>query len=99
MLLIKRAASECETKPTLELSKRPALTIVRRAHHRRCAREGLTGQYNALKTGLDASYAAETHRSPGCRFAPTAGLKLANAFGVRFDLHRFAGLPLTRIDT
>ena len=42
MLLIKRAASECEIRPTLELSERPALLLVRRAHHRRCAREGLT---------------------------------------------------------
>src|ERR1044071_3881970 len=51
MLLIKRAASECETRPTLELSERPALIIVRRAHHRRCAREGLTGRYDASQSG------------------------------------------------
>jgi hypothetical protein len=34
-------------KPALEPSKRPALVFCARAHHRRCAREGLTGRYDA----------------------------------------------------
>ena len=40
---LKRAASKCENKPALELPNASAYRFVRGAHHRRCAREGLTG--------------------------------------------------------
>src|SRR6185295_20126841 len=41
-MLSKGAASECENKPALELPNASADQFMRGAHHRRCAREGLT---------------------------------------------------------
>ncbi len=50
--MLYRAASEVEYQPALELSKTPALIrSMRGAHHRRCAREGLTVTYYALLVG------------------------------------------------
>ncbi len=50
--MLNRAASEVENQPALELSKTPApIRYVRGAHHRRCAREGLTVTHYALLEG------------------------------------------------
>jgi len=46
--MLKRAASEVENQPALELPNASANSFVRRAHHRRCAREGLTVRHYAL---------------------------------------------------
>jgi hypothetical protein len=41
-MLSKRAASKCETSPLSNFQNASADRLVRGAHHRRCAREGLT---------------------------------------------------------
>jgi hypothetical protein len=53
---LKRAASKCETSLLSNYPNASANHFVRGAHHRRCAREGLTGRYDALKMGPVASF-------------------------------------------
>ena len=52
---LKRAASKCETSLLSNYPNASADRFVRGAHHRRCAREGLTGRYDALYVGQVAS--------------------------------------------
>src|ERR1044072_3185481 len=54
MLSIK-SGFDVRNKPALEPSKRPALIVCARAHHRRCAREGLNGGYDGVCTAQLAS--------------------------------------------
>src|SRR6185295_10990141 len=76
-MLSKGAASECENKPALELPNASADRFMRGAHHRRCAREGLTGAYDALCRRLVATWA--TRHTPGRPIQTLCGI-LRSAF-------------------